>query len=81
MHAQIDRDNSLCDEILEDLIYYSLQAGQTIGETKVHHKQLEEASVCVECCIPLITLSDTDIVVSPAHIKLSKVACTLEAMD
>jgi hypothetical protein len=31
------------------------------------------------CCA--FTLSDTDIVVSPAYVKFGEVACTLESMD
>jgi hypothetical protein len=57
-----------------------LEGGQTIGETKVHHKQLGEASVCVESGLPLVALSDTDIIVSPVHIKLGEVAHALEVM-
>jgi hypothetical protein len=35
----------------------------------------------VECCLPLVTFMDLDIVVSLVHIKLGEVTCTLEAMD
>jgi hypothetical protein len=64
------RDDSLCDEVLEYLIHHSLEGGQTIGETKVHHKWLKEVSICAESGLPLITLSDMDIIVSPVHIEL-----------
>jgi hypothetical protein len=66
---------------LKYLIYHSLEGGQTIGETKVHHKWLKQASVCVKYCLPLVTLSDPNIIVSPAHVELGGVACTLEVMD
>jgi hypothetical protein len=57
-----------------------LEGGWTIGETKVYDKRLEETSICLEGCLPLATLSDTDIIVS-VYIKLGEVLCTLESMD
>jgi hypothetical protein len=74
-------DNSLCDKILENLIHHYLEGGQTIGEITVHHEWLKEALVCMEHCLPLIALTDTDIVVSPAHMKLCEIVYALEAMD
>jgi phosphoribosyl-dephospho-CoA transferase len=66
---------------LEYLIHYSLEGGQTIGETKVHYKQLKEASVHVEHCLSLIALLDMDIIVSLAHIELGEIAHALKVMD
>jgi hypothetical protein len=65
---------------LEDLIHHNLECGQTIGETKVHHKWLKEALVCVEGGLPLIALADTDIIVSLAHIEIGEIVCTFEVM-
>jgi hypothetical protein len=66
---------------LEYLIHHSLEGGRTIGETKVHYKWLKQASICVESYLPIITLSDMDIIVSPAHIELGEVAHALEPMN
>jgi hypothetical protein len=35
----------------------------------------------VESSLPLVTLSDIDIIVSPVHIKLGEMVRTLEVMD
>jgi hypothetical protein len=45
---KIDGDDSLCDKVLEELMHHSLECNQTIGETKVHHKQLKQDSICIE---------------------------------
>jgi hypothetical protein len=37
--------------------------------------------ICSECGLPLITLSDADIIVSPSYIELGEVSCALESMD
>jgi hypothetical protein len=65
---EIHGDDSLHDE---DLIYHSLEYCWTIGETKVHYQGIKEALIGVECCFPLITLADTDIIVSPANVTTS----------
>jgi hypothetical protein len=78
---EIDRDNSLYNKVLEDLIHHSLECHWTIGETKVHYQGLKEALVGVEWHLPLVTLSDTDIIVSLVHIELGEIVCALEAMD
>jgi hypothetical protein len=37
--------------------------------------------ICSECSLPLIALSDADIIVSPSYIKLGEVLHTLKSMD
>jgi hypothetical protein len=37
--------------------------------------------ICSEGGLPLISLSDADIIVSPSYIKLGEVSCALELMD
>jgi hypothetical protein len=66
---------------LEYLIHYSLKGGRTIGETKVHHEWLKEASIFVEGFFPLIALLDMDIIISPVHVELGEMVHILEAMD
>jgi hypothetical protein len=50
-------------------------------QTKVHHKWFKQAFICAEGSFPLIALSDTNIVVSLAHVELGEIGCTLEVMD
>jgi hypothetical protein len=74
VNIKIDGDDSLCDKILANHIHHHLESGWTVGETKVHHQQLKQASICVEGGLPLITLSDVDIILSLVDIKLSEIA-------
>jgi len=44
-----------------------------VGETKVHDQGFKKSMVRSEGCFPLITLSDTHIVISPIYIQLHEV--------
>jgi hypothetical protein len=37
--------------------------------------------ICSECSLPLIALSDADIIVSPSYVELGEVSHALESMD
>ena len=63
---------------MEDLIHHHLEGCQAVCEAKEHDLWLKEPSVGMECGLPLVTLSDSDIVETPLDIQLSKVLGTLE---
>jgi hypothetical protein len=65
---------------LEYLVHHGLEGGWAIGKAKVHDQWLKETWICSKCSLPLITLLNTDINVSPSYIKLGEVLCALESM-
>jgi hypothetical protein len=75
---KIIQDNPICDEILKDFMHHGLEGGWTVGKAKIHDQWHKRTLICLECSLPLITLSDTHIIVSPAYIELCEVAHTLE---
>jgi hypothetical protein len=58
-----------------------LESSWAIGETKVHNQRFKETMIRLKHCLPLVALSNADIVVSPSHIKLGEVLHALESMD
>ena len=38
---KLDHHMSFCDEFLEDVIYYGLESGWTVGEAKEHDKRFK----------------------------------------
>ena len=66
---------------MEDVIHHHLEGCQAVREAKEHDLWLKEPSVGKECSLPLIALSDSDIVETPSDIQLSKVLGTLEFRD
>ena len=77
----VNTDNTLHDEVMEDLIHHGLEGGRTVSETEVHYQRLEETMVCLECHLPFISFLDVDIVVAPADVQFGKIPCTLESVD
>jgi len=58
----------LVDELLEDVIHHHLEHRQAVSETKEHDKGFKQASVHPKGCLPLVSILDSHIVVSPSDI-------------
>src|SRR5438309_12116584 len=55
---QVDHHHTFHNKIFKDVIHHCLECGQTVGEAEEHNKWLEQATVCPEGSLPLITLLD-----------------------
>ena len=64
---------TLVNEILEDVIHHHLEGSQAVGEAKEHDQGFEEASICLEGGLPLVSLFDPYIVISPSYVQLCEV--------
>ncbi|KAG5349395.1 hypothetical protein C0989_004193 [Termitomyces sp. Mn162] len=71
---------TLHNEVQEDVVHYGLEGGWAVGETEEHNKWLKQFLV-LEGCLPLISLLNVHIVVTPLDIQFSEVSCTLEVVD
>jgi len=78
---EVDTYHSFHDEILEYVIHHHLEGGWAVGESKEHHQGLKQPSVSLKCCLPLIFLSDPNIVVTPSNIQLGEVLHIMELVD
>ena len=67
--------------ITEDVIHHHLEGCWAVREAKEHDLWLKEPLVGMECSLPLVALSDSDIVETPSDIQLSKVLGTSELCD
>lgn len=68
----VDGHLSFCDQICEDYVYECLESGRQVGKAKVYDAQFKGSTVSDEGCISLICFLNSDIVVTPPDIKLSK---------
>ncbi len=64
--------------ISEDIIHHSLKCRWGVGESEVHHRGFEESVPCFKCCFSLVSLFDTDVVVSPPNVQLCVYMCIAE---
>ena len=63
------------DERSEDVIHHCLECGGRICKPKEHYCWFEHAEQGFECCLPLVTLLDSDIIISPSDVKFSENEC------
>ncbi len=78
--VHVDAYKAVPDQIREDVIHHRLEGRRTVRESEEHHQRLKHAPVCLERGLPLVSLSDPHIVVSPPHIQLRKVPGTLQTL-
>ena len=57
---------------MEDVVHHHLEGCWDVHKAKEHDLWLEEPLVGTECSLPLVTLSDSDIVETPSDISLVK---------
>ena len=77
----IDNNPPFIDKVLEYVVHHCLECGQGIAESKKHDGGFVEATRGFECCFPLITIFDADIVVSPSDIELGENLRAPESVD
>ncbi|KAG6872667.1 hypothetical protein C0993_002012, partial [Termitomyces sp. T159_Od127] len=56
------------NEVLEDVIHYCLESGQTVGESKEHDKWFKQPLIGLEGSLSLIFFLNAHIVVTPPNI-------------
>ncbi|KAG5349114.1 hypothetical protein C0989_005821 [Termitomyces sp. Mn162] len=79
--VKVHADYTFYNEVPEDVIHHGLEGGWAVGETKEHNKWLKQSPVGPEGHLPLISLLNVHIVVTPLDIQFSEVLCTLEVVD
>ena len=61
--------------------YHVVECGGGIGHPKEHYERLEESSVCGEGAFPLMSVLDSDIVVSPSDVEFSEEFSSLKLIN
>ena len=64
---------TLINEIFEDVVHHHLEGSRAVGEAKQHDQGFEEASIHPEGSLPLVSLFDPYIVISPLYVQLCEV--------
>ena len=60
--VQIDHYNAFHYEVLEDIIYYGLESGWTVGHPEEHYQGFEQTSIGLEDCLPLVSRLNANII-------------------
>ena len=71
----VDRHVAFVDEVLKNVIHHCLEGVRAFGEAEEHHKGFKEAPIRSEGGLPLVSLLDLYVVVSPTYVQLGEVLC------
>ena len=63
---------SFCDHIPERVRHESLKSGGGVGHAEEHNSGFVKSSVGNESGFPLVTVLDSNIVISPSYVKLGE---------
>ena len=69
------------DKVPEYVIHHGLEGGWAVCETEEHYQRFEQSSVGLRGCLPLITLTNVNIVVPQSDVKLCQNACMMQLVD
>ncbi|KNZ76364.1 hypothetical protein J132_10643 [Termitomyces sp. J132] len=79
--VEVHAHYTLCNEVPEDVVHHGLKGGWAVSETKENNEWLEQCPVGPEGCLPLVSLLNVHIVVTPPDVQFSEVLHTLEVVD
>src|SRR5882724_10485275 len=71
--VHVDDYNSFVNELSEDVVHHCLECRWAVSETKEHDKRFKQALVCPKGRLPLVSILDSHIVVSPLDIQFGEV--------
>ena len=74
----IDNQPSFSDHVSERVIHESLECGGGVAKTKEHNGQFKESFVGDKGCFPLVTIFDTDVVISLVNIEFGEVVSVFQ---
>ena len=77
----VDDEPSFCNHIPERVGHESLESGGRVGHAEEHNSRFVESPVGNESSFPLVSLLDSDIVISPLYIKLGEDLGVFEFVD
>ena len=77
----VDDKPSFNNHVSEEVIHKMLECGRGVVETEEHHGGFKQSFVGNEGCLPLVSILDVDIVVSPSNIKLGEVFHVLKFVN
>ena len=77
----VNDEPSFCDHISERIRHELLKSGGGVGNAKEHDSGFVESPVGNEGSFPLVTIFDSDIVISPSYIKLGEDLGVFEFVD
>src|SRR3981189_1201941 len=74
-------DDSLGDEVFENLIHHRLESRRAVGQSEVHHERFKQTAISSKRRFPFIAFFYPHIVIPPADVELGEVLRAFESVD
>jgi len=71
-------DFTMINELMKDVIHHRLEHHGGVAQSEEHDSWFKQASVSLECGLPLITLLDPHIVEPPVEVEYGEELSTME---
>jgi hypothetical protein len=78
---EVDDEVSFIDKVGKDGVHKGLEGRWCVTKAEGHDKWFVKAERALEGRFPFVTFADTDVIVTPADVKLCEVARALEFID
>ena len=79
--VHIDDDPSFAGFKYEEVVHHKLKGGRRVAESKKHYGGFKESFVGFEGRFPLISIFDTDIVISPSDVQFGEIFGAFEFVN
>src|SRR3979490_500885 len=79
--VEINGDDTLGDEVFENLIHHRLESRRAVGQSEVHHEWFKQTAISSERRFPFIAFFYPHIVIPPADVELGEVLRAFESVN
>ena len=72
----VDDEPTFAKFFFKNSVHHHLEGSRGVGHAEEHHHRFEESLVSNKCCLPLVSVSDSHVIIPPPYIEFSKEGST-----
>src|SRR5258708_21537961 len=76
--GHVDEYLSCSDKVLEGVVHHSLKGGGGITKAEEHNQRFKHPMIGLKSGLPFVAFLNSDVVVSPSDVELTKDICILQ---
>ena len=76
--VHINDDDTFINHIRKDVIHHGLKGGWGIAHPKEHYGGFEKPPVCFKCCLPLVTILNSYVIIPLMDIEFGELMSSLQ---
>src|SRR5258705_7588803 len=76
--VHIDEHLSCSDKVLEGVVHHGLKSSRGVAKAEEHNQRFKHPTIGLKSGLPFIAFLNSDVVVSPSDVELTKDLCILQ---